>query len=240
VSRPALGSIQPLYNGYRGSFPRGKARPGRDADHPHLVARSRMSRSYICSPPWRVAGLLYLTNRYEVGMFTYVRGLCRVKNNCNTKNYKGWNVMSPALHAGAKAERCVAPIHTWPRHCEWIASRPGSALLPGKDHSYPLDGWASQLIWTHRIEAKSFASAGDRTPVVLTDSKWKQRRFRTRVCLISFFSYHSFQANSGRVLEIRPRPLPSRSFTISSLTSHVFVGRYIVWVAGGTIHLCNE
>jgi hypothetical protein len=22
-----------LYNGYRGSFPRGKARPGRDADH---------------------------------------------------------------------------------------------------------------------------------------------------------------------------------------------------------------
>jgi hypothetical protein len=52
-----------LCNGYRGSCPWGKARPGRDADHsPHLVPRSRMSRSYISSPPWRlhgVAGHLY-------------------------------------------------------------------------------------------------------------------------------------------------------------------------------------
>jgi hypothetical protein len=35
-----------------GSFSGGKARPRRDADHsPHLVPRSRMSRSYISSPP---------------------------------------------------------------------------------------------------------------------------------------------------------------------------------------------
>jgi hypothetical protein len=27
-------------------------------------------------------------------------------------------------------------------------------------------GWASQLVWTQRIEEKCFASAGDRTPVV--------------------------------------------------------------------------
>jgi hypothetical protein len=34
-----------------GPFPGTKARPGRDADHsPHLVPRSRMSRSYI--PPF--------------------------------------------------------------------------------------------------------------------------------------------------------------------------------------------
>jgi hypothetical protein len=32
VSRPALGSSL-LYNGYRGSFPGSKARPGSDADH---------------------------------------------------------------------------------------------------------------------------------------------------------------------------------------------------------------
>jgi hypothetical protein len=38
--------------GTGGPFPRGKARLGRDADHsPHLVPRSRMSRSYISSPP---------------------------------------------------------------------------------------------------------------------------------------------------------------------------------------------
>jgi hypothetical protein len=38
--------------GTGGPFPGGKARPGRDADHsPHLVLRSRMSRSYTSSPP---------------------------------------------------------------------------------------------------------------------------------------------------------------------------------------------
>jgi hypothetical protein len=38
--------------GTRDPFPGGKARPRRDADHsPHLVPRSRMSRSYTSSPP---------------------------------------------------------------------------------------------------------------------------------------------------------------------------------------------
>jgi hypothetical protein len=38
--------------GTGGPFPGGKVRPGRDADHsPHLVARSRMSRSCTSSPP---------------------------------------------------------------------------------------------------------------------------------------------------------------------------------------------
>jgi hypothetical protein len=45
------------------SFPYGKARPGRDADHsPHLVPRSRMSTSYTSSPLgayMAVAGQLY-------------------------------------------------------------------------------------------------------------------------------------------------------------------------------------
>jgi hypothetical protein len=35
-----------------------KARPGRDADHsPHLLPRSRMSRSYTSSPPKRLHGV---------------------------------------------------------------------------------------------------------------------------------------------------------------------------------------
>jgi hypothetical protein len=35
-----------------GPFPRAKARPGLDGDHsPHVVPRSRMSRSYTLSPP---------------------------------------------------------------------------------------------------------------------------------------------------------------------------------------------
>jgi hypothetical protein len=47
-----------LSNGCRGSFPRGKARPKRDANtHPHLVSRSIMSTSYTSSPPWRLHGV---------------------------------------------------------------------------------------------------------------------------------------------------------------------------------------
>jgi hypothetical protein len=34
-----------------GPFPGAKARPESDGDHPHLVPRSRMSRSYNSSPP---------------------------------------------------------------------------------------------------------------------------------------------------------------------------------------------
>jgi hypothetical protein len=52
VSIPALRSTQPPYNGYRGSFPRGKSAAGAWRwRHPHLVPRSRMSRSYTSSPP---------------------------------------------------------------------------------------------------------------------------------------------------------------------------------------------
>jgi hypothetical protein len=48
----------PASCGYRGSFPRGEARPERDADHsPHLLPRSRMSRSYTSSSPKRLRGL---------------------------------------------------------------------------------------------------------------------------------------------------------------------------------------
>jgi hypothetical protein len=52
-----------LYNGFRGSFPRGvKSDQGvMLTTYPHLVLRLIMSRSYTSSPPvppWRVAGSL--------------------------------------------------------------------------------------------------------------------------------------------------------------------------------------
>jgi hypothetical protein len=56
-----------------GPFPADKERPRRDADHsPHLVPRSRISRSYTFSYPWclyGVAGQLYffIRNLYEDG-----------------------------------------------------------------------------------------------------------------------------------------------------------------------------
>jgi hypothetical protein len=49
VSRPALRPTQPMR--YRGSFSWVKALPRRDVDHyPHLVPRSRMSRSFFPLP----------------------------------------------------------------------------------------------------------------------------------------------------------------------------------------------
>jgi hypothetical protein len=52
---------------------------------------------------------------------------------------------------------------------EWSASRPGRALPPGKGPSVPIvqdAGWAPEPAWTQRLEEKSSASVGDRTPVV--------------------------------------------------------------------------
>jgi hypothetical protein len=59
VSRPALRPTQPPVQWVpEVPSPGVKARPGRDADHsPHLVPRSRMSRSYTSSPPKRLHGV---------------------------------------------------------------------------------------------------------------------------------------------------------------------------------------
>jgi hypothetical protein len=50
---------------------------------------------------------------------------------------------------------------------EWSASRPGRALPPGKEPPVPIvqeAGWAPEAVWTQRLEEKSSASVGDRTP----------------------------------------------------------------------------
>jgi hypothetical protein len=56
---------------------------------------------------------------------------------------------------------------------EWSASRPGRALSPGKGPPIPIEqeaGWATEPVWTHRIEEKSFVPAGDRTPIALSSN----------------------------------------------------------------------
>jgi hypothetical protein len=47
---------------------------------------------------------------------------------------------------------------------EWSASRPGHALPPVPTGQEA--GWAPEPVWTQRLEEKSSASVGDRTPVV--------------------------------------------------------------------------
>jgi hypothetical protein len=56
---------------------------------------------------------------------------------------------------------------------EWSASRPGRALPPGKGTPVPIGqeaGWAPEAVWTQSIEEKSFAPAGDRTPIAQSSS----------------------------------------------------------------------
>jgi hypothetical protein len=52
---------------------------------------------------------------------------------------------------------------------EWSASRPGRALPPENGPPVPIEqeaGCAPEPVWTQRLEEKSSASVGDRTPVV--------------------------------------------------------------------------
>jgi hypothetical protein len=52
---------------------------------------------------------------------------------------------------------------------EWSASRPGRALPPGKEPPVPTvqeAGWVPEPVWAQRLEEKSSACVGDRTPAV--------------------------------------------------------------------------
>jgi hypothetical protein len=52
---------------------------------------------------------------------------------------------------------------------EWSASRPGRALPPGKEPPVPTvqeAWWAPEPVWTQRLQEKSSAPVGDRTPAV--------------------------------------------------------------------------
>jgi hypothetical protein len=60
--------------GTGGSFPGGKARPGRDANHSHPSSTEVVNEQelYLLSPhapPWRVAGLLYFYYKMYMGRY---------------------------------------------------------------------------------------------------------------------------------------------------------------------------
>jgi hypothetical protein len=50
-----------------------------------------------------------------------------------------------------------------------VSVTPRPRFTPGEGPPVPIvqeAGWASELVWTYRVEEKSFVSAEDRTPVV--------------------------------------------------------------------------
>jgi hypothetical protein len=65
----------------------------------------------------------------------------------------------------------IASTHSWPRQDMRMSSQCHTlaALSPGKGTPVPIvqeAGWASELVWTQRLEEKSFTSARDLTLVI--------------------------------------------------------------------------
>jgi hypothetical protein len=71
---------------------------------------------------------------------------------------------------------CIVPTHSRPRHYMGMSGQrhaPAALLPPGKGPPVPIvqeAGWAPEPVWTQRIEEKSFAPAGDRTPIARSSS----------------------------------------------------------------------
>jgi hypothetical protein len=92
---------------------------------------------------------------------------------------------------------------------EWSASRPGRALPPGKEPPVGIVqevGWAPEPVWTQRLEEKSSASVGDRTPavhsVVRHYTDWATPSFQELIlifsnCILSTGCIYGFRTMYG-------------------------------------------
>jgi hypothetical protein len=72
--------------------------------------------------------------------------------------------------------------------------RPGRGLASEKGPAVPIvqeAGWASELVWTYRLEEKTFSSAGDRTSVLQSVVRyyndWATPAFVIRIIFVFFF-----------------------------------------------------
>jgi hypothetical protein len=75
-----------------------------------------------------------------------------IEEHLSDRRYSSYSFLTPALEGG-----------------EWSASRSGRALPPGKESPVPIVQeavWAPEPVWTQRVEEKSSASVGYRTPAV--------------------------------------------------------------------------
>jgi hypothetical protein len=75
---------------------------------------------------------------------------------------------TPWRHLGGEGIELLLIHDLDTRWGEWSASRLGRLLTTGKGPPVPISqeaGWASESVWTMRLEEKSFAPAGDRTTI---------------------------------------------------------------------------
>jgi hypothetical protein len=75
-----------------------------------------------------------------------------IEAHLGDRRYSSYSFLTSALEGG-----------------EWSASHHSCDLPQGKEPPVPIvqeAGWAPELVWTQRLEEKSSASVGDRTPAV--------------------------------------------------------------------------
>jgi hypothetical protein len=86
---------------------------------------------------------------------------------------------------------------------EWSASRPGRALPPGKEPPVPIvqeAGWAPEPVWTQRLQEKSFAPDGDRTPIARSFSQQSDTILPELTRLLYIYCTESYFANIGSIV----------------------------------------
>jgi hypothetical protein len=70
----------------------------------------------------------------------------------------------------------IAPTHSRPRHYMGVSGQrhvPAALLPPGKGPPVPIGqeaGWTPEPVWAQRLEKKSLAPAGNRTPIARSSS----------------------------------------------------------------------
>jgi hypothetical protein len=106
---------------------------------------------------------------------------------------------------------------------EWSVTRSGQALIPKKGPPVPIRqkaGWASELVLTQRMEKKSFASAGDRTPVDQSVVRHNADLSTAAPCIYSYSLDKSWEIGgpSGVVIHSLRSPASDRYEDLRNLT----------------------
>jgi hypothetical protein len=91
------------------------------------------------------------------------------KSTNNDKKGKEVPLRSIEAHLGDRRYSSYSFLTSALEGGEWAASRPDRSLPPQKEPPVPIvqeAGWAPGPVWTQRLEGKSSACVGDRTPAV--------------------------------------------------------------------------
>jgi hypothetical protein len=121
----------------------------------HMCMHVHMYHSHILRPSWgsklsSIKPLSYGKNHHVTGSRCYINTICKWSNAILLHAMKVlMGRKGLALDGG-----------------EWSASHFSCTLPLGKGSPLPIGEEAQELVWTQRLEEKSFAPARDQTPVI--------------------------------------------------------------------------